>query len=173
MDVPRLVFEQLGPHHRRTVFSCGGPALDEYFQKRAGQDVKRNVARVFVAVAPETGEIAGYYTLSTFSIALDQIPADLARKLPPYGDLPAALIGRLARSLAWKGKGIGEILLADAVERVIDASSRLAVYAIIVHAKDEPAETFYRSFGFRPQLSHPARLFLPLGTALDGLGRLC
>ena len=173
MDAPRLVFESLGPQHRRADFSCGVPALDEYLWKRAGQDVKRNVARVFVGWAPDTGEIAGYYTLSTFAIALDQIPEDLARKLPPYGDMPAALIGRLARGLSWRGKGIGEILLADAIARVIDASSRLAVYAVVVHAKDGAAAEFYRSFGFRPQVSHPSRLFLPLGTALDGLGRLC
>lgn len=173
MEPPHLVFEPLGPQHRRAEFVCGVPALDQYLHKRASQDVKRNIARVFVAVVPDTGEIVGYYTLSTFAIALDQVPADLARKLPRYGDLPAALIGRLARGIAWTGKGIGEILLADAVARVIDASSRLAVYAVVVHAKDAAAEDFYRSFGFRHQVSNSSRLFLPLGTALDGLGRLC
>lgn len=173
MEAPRLVFEPLGPHHRRADFACGTPELDDYLRKRAGQDIKRNVARVFVAIVPGTGEIAGYYTLSTFTIALDQIPDDLARTLPRYGEMPAALIGRLARGLSFKGRGVGEILLADAMARVVDASSRLAVYALVVHAKDEAAAAFYRSFGFRPQLSHPQRLFLPLATALDGLKRFC
>lgn len=173
MDCPRLIFEPLGPQHHRSAFSCGVPVLDDYLRTRAGQDVKRNVARVFVALSPDTSEIVGYYTLSSFTIALDQIPDDLARKLPPYGDMPAALIGRLARHVKWKGKGIGEILLADAIARVIDVNASLGIYAVVVHAKDDAAAGFYASFGFRPQLSHPTRLFLPLGTALDGLGRLC
>jgi hypothetical protein len=41
--------EPLGKHDR-AAFSCGVVALDEWFRFRAGQDEKRNVARVFVAI---------------------------------------------------------------------------------------------------------------------------
>jgi hypothetical protein len=37
--------EPLGKH-RRAAFSCGVTALDDWFHLRAGQDEKRNVARV-------------------------------------------------------------------------------------------------------------------------------
>lgn len=168
MRAPRLDFEPLGRHHNREAFSCGEPALDDYLKVRATQDVKHNVARVFVAAPPGSGEITGYYTLSSSAIALDQIPGDLARKLPRYGEIPAALIGRLARDLRWKGRGVGEILLADAIGRVLDAGSRIAIYAVVVDAGSEAAAAFYRSFGFRPQVTRPSRLFLPTATALEG-----
>ena len=41
--------EPLGKHDR-AAFSCGVAALDNWFRLRAGQDEKRNVARVFVAI---------------------------------------------------------------------------------------------------------------------------
>jgi len=41
--------EPLGKHDR-AIFSCGVAALDDWFRLRAGQDEKRNVARVFVAI---------------------------------------------------------------------------------------------------------------------------
>lgn len=170
MKTPRLTFESLDRHHDRAGFSCGVPVLDAYLKTKAGQDMRRDVARVFVATPPQSADIAGYYTLSGFSIALDQLPPDLARKLPPYGELPAALIGRLARDRRWHGQGVGELLLADAIARVVDVAPRLAIYAIVVEAKDENAGAFYRSFGFRPQLSRPNRLFLPLATARQARG---
>lgn len=165
MDAPRLDFEPLASRHDRVAFSCGVPALDEYLKRRAGQDARRDVARVFVAVPRGTTEIAGYYTLGSFAIALDEMPESLAAKLPRYGDMPAALIGRLARDLRWRGRGIGELLVADAIARVLDASRSLAIFAIVVDAKDENAQSFYESLGFRPQVTRPRRLFLPLATA--------
>jgi GNAT superfamily N-acetyltransferase len=168
MTAPRLVFAPLGREHDRAGFTCGEAALDEYLKFRANQDVKRNIARVFVATPPESSEIVGYYSLGAAAIAFDQIPDELRCKLPRYGEMPAALIGRLARDLRWQGKGIGEILLADALGRALDAVSRLGIYAVVVEAKNEAAAEFYRSFGFRPQLSRSNRLFLPIATALDG-----
>jgi ribosomal protein S18 acetylase RimI-like enzyme len=170
METLRLAFELLDRRHDREPFSCGEPALDDYLKRRASQDVKRDIARVFVATPVGSTEIVGYYTLSSTSIALDDMPADLARKLPRYGEIPAALIGRLARDLRWKGRGVGEILLADALGRVLDAGSRMAVYAVVVDAKNEAAAAFYRSFGFRRQLTRPSRLFLPAATVRQGRG---
>jgi|GEM_PF-5159290 len=35
--------------HGRSAFACGKPELDRYIREQASQDVKRDVARVFVA----------------------------------------------------------------------------------------------------------------------------
>ena len=167
----RLEFQPLGRDHDRAAFSCGVPALDDYLNSQASQDVRRNIARVFVAVPPGTNTVAGYYALSSLSISLDEIPEDLARRLPKYRELPAALIGRLARDLRYRGQGVGDILLADAIRRVVGAGSEVAIYAVVADAKDDNAVAFYESFRFRPQASQPHRLFLPTATALDGLER--
>lgn len=153
----------LTKHVDRSQFKCGQPDLDNWFRNRASQDERRNVARVFVAV--DALGVAGFYSLSSFTVAIEDLPIELASKLPRYDAIPAALIGRLARDERVRGRGIGELLLADAVRRILDAARSLAVFAIVVDAKDERAADFYRAFGFRAFATNPRRLFLPASSA--------
>ena len=148
----------------RAGFACGQPVLDEYIRRYASQDVRRNVARVFVATpAGQPEQLAGYFTLSAGSVRCADLPAALADRLPRY-PIPVALIGRLAVATAFQGKGLGSILLADACRKFVAASAVLAVAAIIVDAKDAAAVTFYEHFGFRPLPGQPHRLLLPVST---------
>ena len=163
MDEPPLVIEPLGSHHDRTAFSCGEPALDGYIRRQASQDSRRRVAQVFVAVADRPGEIAGYYTLSAASFEKDDLPAELAKRLPHY-PVPAAVIGRLAVDHRSQGLGLGEILLFDAIHRVVRASNAIGVYAVVVDAKNDRAQAFYERYGFRHFPTISRRLFLPLQT---------
>lgn len=159
-----IQFGPLDDEDDRAAFSCGEPALDDWFRNRAGQDQRRRVAQVFVARDDKLG-IVGFYSLSAFSIVTHDLPEEIARKLPRYGVIPAVLIGRFARDVRVRGKGVGELLVADAFERILDTSRQVAIYAIIVDAKDEKASAFYQTFGFQPLPLHPLRLFLPLATA--------
>lgn len=165
-----IAIEPLGKRHDRAAFSCGQANLDDWFRHRASQDEKRDVARVFVAVDSELGVI-GFYSLSSFTLSIHDMPEDLARKLPRYDAIPAALIGRLARDERARGRGVGELLLADAISRILGAGRSLAIFAIVVDAKDERAVEFYKAFGFRPFPLRPKRLFLPTATAVAGLGK--
>lgn len=143
------------------TFHCGQATLDEYVRRFASQDVRRGVARVFIATPDDDSRrVAGFFALSAASVNCSQLPADLARKLPRY-PVPVALLGRLAVDTAFQGKGLGSILLADACRKVASASTVLAVVGIIVDATDEPAAAFYRHFGFVPLPGTPERLFLP------------
>ncbi|HEX2136689.1 MAG TPA: GNAT family N-acetyltransferase [Microvirga sp.] len=163
--------EPLASHHDRATFSCGEPKLDEWFHRRASQDEKRNIARVFVAVDDELG-VVGFYSLNSYTLALADLPEEIAKKLPRYDAIPAALIGRLARDVRVRGRALGELLLADAVRRILGAGRSVAVFAIVVEAKDDRAVAFYRGFGFAPFPSRPNRLFLLTSTAAAALDRL-
>lgn len=142
-------------------FDCGSAPLDDYIRRYASQDVRRNVARVFV-VTPEhhPQQLAGFFTLSAGSVSCASLPASLARKLPRY-PVPVALIGRLAMDKKFQGKGLGAILLADACQKISQASSVLAVAGIIVDAKDDEASAFYGRFGFVPLHGQDHRMLLP------------
>ena len=160
-------FEPLTRRHNRTTFASGVGALDEWFRTRATQDQRRRVAQVFVAL-DEQG-VVGFYSLSMFTLALESLPDQLAHKLPRYEAIPAALIGRLARHERAKGSGIGDLLIADAVKRVLAAAESVAAYAIVVDAKDEHGRRFYDSHGFSSLPSRPNRLFLLTETAAAAL----
>jgi GNAT superfamily N-acetyltransferase len=166
-----VILEPLGKQHDRSKFSCGQAELDDWFQRRASQDERRNIARVFVAVNPELG-VVGFYSLSSFKLDFDDLPEEIARKLPRYDGVPAALIGRLARDNRVCGKGIGELLVADAVRRILSVARSLAVFAIMVEAKDERAAMFYEEFGFRRFPLRPNRLFLLASSAAAALERM-
>lgn len=167
-DFPPFAVTPLGKRDR-DGFRSGEPEIDDWFHRRAGQDQRRDVARVFVAMDGE--HIAGFYSLSAFSIRLSSMPEVLAAKLPRYGKIPAALIGRLARDERYRGRNIGALLLADAVRRTLNAAQDMAVHAIVVEAKNEGAVTFYRSFGFTPFVLHPSRLFLTTAAAAAFTGK--
>ncbi len=142
-------------------FQCGSAPLDNYIWRYASQDVRKNVARVFIAT-PENNplQLAGFFTLSAGSVTCSSLPAALARKLPRY-PIPVALIGRLAVDQQFQGKGLGSILLADACQKVAQASTVLAVAGIIVDAKNDAAIAFYSHFGFIPLQGCSDRMLLP------------
>jgi ribosomal protein S18 acetylase RimI-like enzyme len=161
-DFQNLVIEPLNRTHDRTGFQCGVEALDRYLKKQAKQDVKRRISRVFVATEPDNPEaVIGYYTLSTLSIELNQLPEKLARKLPKH-PVPAALIGRLAVSKAAQGQRVGKMLLADAIKRTLAVSDQIAIYTMVVDAINDNAIGFYEQFGFTHLVDDSPRLFLPL-----------
>ena len=105
-----------------------------------------------------------FYTLSTLSIDLTSLPEELSRKLPRH-PAPCVLLGRLAVDRSVHGRGVGRMLLADAVRRVIAADEFVAMHAMIVDAANDDARRFYEGFGFMPLTDRPMRLFLPLGHA--------
>ncbi len=128
------------------------------------------MARVFVAVDSDLGVI-GFYSLSSFALAINDLPEEIVRRLPRYDAVPAALVGRLARDLRVRGRGVGDMLVADAIRRILDAGRSLAVFGIVVDAKDERARAFYESFGFTPFVSRPLRLYLPIAAATKAFQR--
>lgn len=108
--------------------------------------------------------IVGYYSLSQFSVKLSELPSAMTVKLPRYPVVPATLIGRLAVDRRFRGKGIGELLLMDALARCLTVSKQVACAAVIVDAKDETAKRFYLKYGFMELPGAEKRLFIPIGT---------
>jgi len=78
----RLRFEPLGDHDR-SAFRSGDELLDRWFTTHAGQEVRRHVARVFVAIDDQG--IAGFYSLSMFSISVEDIPPHFVKRLLAMG----------------------------------------------------------------------------------------
>ncbi len=158
--------EPLASRHDRAAFSCETPELNAYLKTQASQDVRKNLCAAFV-LTPDGKTIAGFYTLSQFSVDIGEIPEEIARKLTRYNEVPATLIGRLARSLDYRGKDVGEKLLMDAFRRCLNTSQEIGSWCVVVDAKDAKGVKFYRKFGFIELPNTPKRLFLPMDTVED------
>ena len=159
---PSHSFEPLTDHDRAS-FSCGVSELDDYLRHQASQDAKRKIAAPFVLV-DETRKILGYYTLSAYGIRLDELPPEIARKLPRYPLIPATLLGRLAVSREHQGQKLGTLLLMDALYRSWKNSSQVASVGVVAEAIDEAARRFYAHHEFIALAEHPRKLFLAMKT---------
>jgi GNAT superfamily N-acetyltransferase len=150
----------LGPEHDRAGFTCGAEALDVYLVRQASQDVRRRASACYVAVDVATNAVAGYYTLAAGGVALTDLPPALTKRLPRYPSVPVARVGRLAIATAYQGRKLGAALLADAAVRAM--RSEVAVFALVVDAKDETAEAFYLHHGFVRFGTTTRQLIVPL-----------
>lgn len=163
---PRYRIEPFAGHDRG-AFSCGEPALDRYFRETVTQDIRRRAATAFVAVDLETDAVAGFYTLSAADVGRETLPAAAAARAPPYGRVPAVLLGRLAVDQGHQGGRLGRALLADAIRRTI--ASGVGVHLMLVRPKGDAARSFYARFGFEA-LATSDFMFLPILTAIATLG---
>jgi hypothetical protein len=162
--------ETLSPSHDREGFNCGVTALDDYLQRQASQDMRRHVAAVFVMVSEEQPQtILGYYTLASYAVETCGLPDETAKRLPRYPTTPATLIGRMARSAGLPG--LGSLLLADALGRVLTNIQQVASALVVVEAKSPSAADFYRKHGFIPFGLSTRKLFLPIQTIAEAAKR--
>lgn len=154
--------EPLDAIHDRAGFGCGNGSLDRYLREQANQDTRRGVARIFIAVEPsQPTRIAGFFTLSAASVVAAELPSEVAKRLPRH-PVPAALIGRLAVDRRFARRGLGTILLADAVSKAMVAAETVAMTVVVVDPIDDMARAFYSAFGFRSLQGPQNRMFLTL-----------
>lgn len=103
------------------------------------------------------------YPLASSSLAFQNLPAKLGKKLPKH-PVPVVHLGRLAVDQSARGRGLGAILLMDALKRCLEISEKLGLFAVDVKAIDEEAKAFYLKYGCIPLLDDELHLFLPIKT---------
>jgi Predicted acetyltransferase len=158
-----MKFERLQPKlHDRKNFDCGDAALNLYLRQFANQDQNRGLSRVYVLA--EQRRIVGYYSISAYSVATDEL-ADQAR-IGAYRELPFLLLGRLAVDQAFQGQGLGDALIIHAFKTTVEAAEKIGIFGMIVDAKDECAAGFYQRFGFNRLSASKNRLVLPFSAII-------
>ena len=147
--------------HDPSRFSCGVPSLDDWLRQAAGQNQRRDAVRTFV-IATATGEVVGYHALVAAQLDHELATDDVGHGLSSHFPIPIALIARLAVNRDHQGRGLGAALLRDALRRIAGASERVAMRAVVVHATDARAASFYERFGFRGLSAAPRTLMVTL-----------
>lgn len=163
-QIQNNMIELLDKKHNRKEFDCGKELLNNYLKNQAGQDVKRKLSACFVLVDNETNLIQGFYTLSNYSIPLSSFSEQIRKKLPKsYISIPTTLLGRLAIDKKYQGKGIGKILLIDALKRCYHISTEIGSFGIVVDPIDNEAKNFYEKYDFI-ELPDSKKMFIAIKT---------
>ena len=148
----------LAPTHDRRGFFCGVDALDEYLRRFARQHAAANISRTYVAA--QGTEIHGFYSLAMSAIRKDNLPERYASRFPNF-PLPVARLARLAVATRYQRQGLGELLLADALQRCLRLSAEIGMIGVVVDAKDERARAWYQRYEFERLPDAPFTLWLP------------
>ena len=103
--------------------------------------------------------VVGYYTLAAGSVRRDDAPPRVIKGQANH-PLPVILLARLAVDRTEQGKGLGAALLKDALLRSAQAADIVGCRAVLVQAKDQQAQAFYRKYGFEPSPVDELHLYL-------------
>ena len=148
--------------HNRNQFDCGVNALNNYLKLMTTQQSARDNSRTYVLEDSEQpGYIVGFYTLTVTPVDMSALPEKLLKK--HLNARAGGLIARLAVDKRYSGKGFGEWLLIDALNKLLSASDTVGFPVIIVDAKDGAAQ-FYEKFGFTAFKDNPNKLFITVAT---------
>jgi predicted GNAT family N-acyltransferase len=102
--------------------------------------------------------------LANNSLAQDLIPNEFQKKLPnSYKSIPTTLLGRLAIDNRFQKRGIGKLLLVDALRRSYEILKSIGSFAVVVDPIDKDAEQFCDKYGF-VKLLDSGKMFLPMNT---------
>ena len=158
--------EALTSFHDRRNFSCGVEALDAYLRRFARQHAEANVSRSYVAAAGAA--IHGFYSLAMSAIRKENLPVKQLSRFPNF-PLPVALaLARLAVDTRHQRQGLGELLLADALQRCLRLSEEIGMIGVVVDAKDEKTRGWYERYEFERLPDSALILRLPTA-AIDRL----
>ena len=150
--------ERLRREHPRKPFRCGEDPVDDWLAAKALQHQEKHlsVTRVLLDAG---GAIAGYYTLATGQVDFGDLPAEVAKRLPRRL-LPVAVLAWLGVSREHQGRGLGKLLLAQALRDCHEAGKTFAFVAVILDCLGDAARAFYKHWDFQELPGHPYRLFL-------------
>ena len=150
--------------HDRQGFDCARPELNDWLRQVARQQQDKGLSKTYVAIREEAPDrICAYYALTLAELENRHLPQAWRKKLPRR--IPGVRLGRLAVDKQYQGKGLGELLLVDALTRVQRIHTEAGGIGLFVDALDEQAVAYYRRFGFVSAPDNPLLLFLPVATA--------
>ncbi len=144
----------------KSAFDCGCKQLNNYLQKRASQDRKKDTSRTYVLI-DDNQKVIGFYSICATSISANNLSPTIKKKLN-YSFVPAILLGQLAVDVNFHGNGYGVDLLMDAFKTCVQISEILGAAIIIVDAINDAAKSFYEKFGFLSSENDPYRLYLTI-----------
>ena len=151
--------EPLNAAHDIATFDCGEQSLDEWLRRRALANQAAGASRTFV-VADDRLRVLGYHALAAGAVSHVQATGAIRRNMQE--PIPVLVLVRLAVDRSQQGRALGAALLKDAVLRTMAVANQIGVRALLAHAVNEAAKTFYLRHGFVESPADPLTVMLRL-----------
>lgn len=150
----------LAGSHDRQGFDCGRQELNDWLRQVARQHQDKGLSKTFVSIRDEAPTlICGFYALTLAELENQHLPEAWRKKLPRR--IPGVRLGRLAVDRQYQRKGLGELLLIDALTRARRIYTEAGGIGLFVDALDAQAARYHRRFGFEASPDNPLLMFLP------------
>lgn len=149
--------EKLRAAHDLDAFDCGKEPLNRFLKRHALASQQAESAQTYVVT--HGSAVVGYYSLAAGSVSHETATGRIKQGLARH-PIPVILLARLAVDRHWTGQGLGSALLKDALKRTAQAAETIGARALLVHALDDEAKSFYEHFDFEPSPTDPYHLFL-------------
>jgi ribosomal protein S18 acetylase RimI-like enzyme len=147
-DISNITVQPLRTEHKRGAFLCRNPKIQNYCQVNARRDNDAYKVRVYVACDGDSPDVLGYYYLCLTSYKVGRLDDRADEKFSRVDAVPAVYLGMIGVHGDLAGRGIGKLLMRDAMLRVVRIADLAGTYALTLDALDEGLVAYYRQFGF-------------------------
>lgn len=158
---------KIDPEDKLESFDSGSPVLDHWLKKRALANEAGGASRTYVVC--EKKRVVAFYSLAVGAVEVGKATGKTRRNMPD--PVPVMVLARLAVDREFQNRGLGRGMIKDAVLRTLQAAEIGGIRAILVHALDEEAKSFYQRHGFRESPVDPLTLMITIKDAARILSR--
>lgn len=152
--------EHLARGHSINGFESGEGSLDIWLARHARAAAGSGSAKTYVVTdRKQDGRVIGYHALTGASVKHQEATDRAAKGMGQY-EIPAVLLARLAVDRSVQGRGVGALLLRDAMLRAVSVSEEVGIRLLLAHALNDAARGFYMRFGFEESPTDPMNLQL-------------
>lgn len=166
MDAKLTKPSTLKSGHSLSAFDCGRPEITRWLKERALEASSGGTAVTYV-VCRGSKRVVAYYALTAGSIARDSAPRSLKRNTPD--PIPVFILARLGVDATEQKKGLGKLLIGDAMRRAMQGARIIGARALLVHALDDSLVEYYQSLGFTMLGENKQTLYIAMATIRDAL----
>jgi GNAT superfamily N-acetyltransferase len=154
--------EPLDQEHQVEGFESGEGALDVWLARYARTATGVGSARTYVVSdAEQDGRVIGYHALAVASVKQEEVTERAAKGMGRH-PVPAVLLARLAVDRSVQERGVGTLLMQDAMLRTVAVSKVVGVRLLLAHALGDAVRAFYLKFGFEQSPSDRKNLQIVL-----------
>jgi GNAT superfamily N-acetyltransferase len=157
---PYSDIEPLAAEHDTSTFECGSDAQTTWLRRHAVHAHRAGTSRVYVATLPGASAVVGYHALAAGSVSVEEAPPRIGAGVGRH-PVPVIVLTRLGVDVSEHGRGLGRLLVRDALQRVAAAADIVGLRALLIHAESDAARSFYAHLAeFEASPTDPLHLYL-------------